>query len=137
MATGSATMTSTMSRGRDAALGCEGMSVVRGSDVAANSTIAPATASIVANGSSTQVITVQARDANNNNLTTGGATVVISKSGTGSLSATTDNSNGTYTATLTSPTATGSATMTASFNAADVGAPDSSVVTFIAGAAVA
>src|SRR2546426_7880430 len=45
---------------------------------AAHSTISPASASITANGSSTQVITVQARDVNNNNLTTGGASVAMS-----------------------------------------------------------
>src|SRR5258705_9778260 len=42
---------------------------------AAHSTVSPATASITADGSSTQVITVQARDVNDNNLTTGGSTV--------------------------------------------------------------
>src|SRR5205809_5252862 len=78
--------------------------------------ISPATASITADGTSTQVITVQARDANDNNLTTGGAKVVISNAGGGILSGTTDNGNGTYTATLTSPTATGGATVSATVN---------------------
>jgi hypothetical protein len=74
-----------------------------------HSTISPATASITADGISTEVVTVQERDVNNNNLTAGGATVVISRfSGTGTVGATTDNGNGTYTATVTSPTATGS-----------------------------
>jgi hypothetical protein len=36
------------------------------------------TATIAADGTSTQVITVQARDVNNNNRTTGGSTVVFS-----------------------------------------------------------
>ncbi|MEI6085330.1 MAG: kelch repeat-containing protein, partial [Verrucomicrobiota bacterium] len=39
---------------------------------ATQSTLTPTSASITANGSSTQVLTVQAKDANNNNLTTGG-----------------------------------------------------------------
>src|SRR5206468_1040663 len=88
---------------------------------AAHSTILPATATITADGSATQVITVQARDVNNNNIATGGATVAFSKTGGGALSGTTDNNNGTYTATLTSPTSIGSATVTATLNTVAVG----------------
>src|SRR5208283_2452525 len=80
-----------------------------GTASATQSTLTPTSASITANGVSTQVLTVQAKDANGNNLTTGGSTVTITKqSGTGSIGSVTDNSNGTYTATVTSPTATGS-----------------------------
>jgi hypothetical protein len=104
---------------------------------AAHSTISPATASITANGTSTQVITVQARDANNNNLTSGGSTVVISRSsGTGTVGSTTDNSNGTYTATVTSPTATGSGTFAATLGGTAVGTAvgaSSSVITYTPG----
>jgi hypothetical protein len=49
-------------------------------------------------------LTLQAKDANGNNITTGGATVVFTYSGgtsTGTISSTTDNHNGTYTATFT------------------------------------
>jgi len=60
-----------------------------------------------ADGTSTQVITVQARDMNNNNLTTGGETLVFSATA-GSMGSTTDNGNGTYTATWTAPTSVGS-----------------------------
>ena len=88
---------------------------------APNSTVSPALASLTANGGSTQVITVQARDASNNNITTGGATVVFSRSGTGTISGTTDNGNGTYTATLTAPTSVGSGTITATLNGTSVG----------------
>jgi hypothetical protein len=106
---------------------------------AAHSTISPATASITANGTSTQVITVQARDVNNNNLTTGGSTVVISRSsGTGTIGGTTDNGNGTYTATVTSPTATGSGTFVATLGGTAVGTAvgaSSSVVTYTPGPA--
>src|SRR6185369_10887507 len=56
---------------------------VVGAANAAHSTVNPATASITANGSSSQVITVQARDQFNNNRTTGGATVLMSKAGGG------------------------------------------------------
>ena len=92
-----------------------------GSASAANSTISPAVASLTANGGSTEVITVQARDASNNNILTGGATVVFSRSGTGTISGTTDNGNGTYSATLTAPTGVGSGTITATLNGTSVG----------------
>lgn len=87
---------------------------------AANSTLSPALTSISANGA-TQVITVQARDVDNNNETSGGATVVFSVSGTGKISGTTDNGNGTYSATLTTPTAVGTGTVTATLNGTAVG----------------
>src|SRR5207302_5102 len=104
---------------------------------ATRSTVTPATASITANGSSTQVITVQARDVNNNNVTTGGATVLMSKVGGGTLSSVTDNGNGTYTVTLTSPTTAGSATVTGTLGVPAIGTAvgaSSSVVTFTPGA---
>jgi len=81
---------------------------------AARSTLTPTSSSITANGTSTQVLTVTAKDANGNALTSGGATVTITQSsGTGTISTVTDNSNGTYTATVTSPTASGSAVFVA------------------------
>src|SRR5437773_1068299 len=89
---------------------------------ASHSTLTPATASITADGSSTQVITVQARDVNDNDETAGGEVVVFSLVGSGSLSGTTtDNGDGTYSETLTSPTATGSGTVTATLNGVAVG----------------
>ena len=104
----------------------------------AHSTISEASSSITANGSSTDVITVQARDAYNNPINTGGEGVTLSlSSGTGTLGATTDNGDGTYKATLTAPTATGSGAVTATINGVAVGAPDSSVVTFTPGAVTA
>ena len=89
---------------------------------AAHSTISPATASKFADGVSTQTITVQARDASNLNRTTGGDTVVFSATA-GTLSPTTDNHDGTYTATWTAPAAigTGSATVTATLVGTAVG----------------
>lgn len=102
---------------------------------ASHSTVSPATASIAANGTSTQIITVQARDTNNVNETSGGATVVFSRSGTGTLSGTTDVGNGTYRATLTSPASAGLATVTATLNGTSVGTAvgaSQSVVTFTA-----
>src|SRR5262249_21380123 len=58
----------------------------------------------VASGS-TATLTLQARDGAGNNLTAGGATVVFSTSGpgtsTGTIGATSDHGDGTYTATFT------------------------------------
>ena len=105
-------------------LGAAGLNagVAPGPVSAANSTIIPATASLTANGSSKQVITVQARDANNNNETNGGATVVFSvSSGTGKISVTTDNGDGTYSATLTAPASSGTGTVTARLNGTPAG----------------
>ena len=67
-----------------------------------SSTITALPTSIVANGSSTSTITVQLKDVSNNNLTTSGGVVVIT-SDAGTISATVDNYDGTYTAILTSP----------------------------------
>jgi adhesin/invasin len=70
---------------------------------AANSTISANPTSIAADGTSTSTITVQAVDANGNDETAGGATVLLDTNA-GSLSGVTDNGDGTYTATLTSST---------------------------------
>ena len=81
----------------------------------ANSTIAASPTSITADGSTTSTITVQLKDASGNNLTSSGGTVTIVKT-TGpalTLSAVTDNGNGTYTATVKG-SVTGTATFTAS-----------------------
>jgi hypothetical protein len=109
---------------------------VAGAANAAHSTISPATASITANGTSTQVITVNAQDQFGNNVTTGGSTVVFSLFGSGGISGTTDNGDGTYTATVTSPTALGSGTVTATLGGTAVGSAvsaSSSVISYTLG----
>ena len=61
-------------------------------------------------------LTLQAKDANGNNLTTGGLTVVFTASGgtsTGTIGATTDSANGRYTATFTAVTAGTATTVSA------------------------
>ena len=107
---------------------------VLGPPVPALSTLLPATASIPANGQSTQVLTVYARDVNSNALTSGGETVVISlASGVGKISSTIDNSNGTYTATVTSPLMPGAGMFTATMRGVPVGTTSGasqSVVTY-------
>ncbi|MBC8756565.1 hypothetical protein H2O64_17975 [Kordia sp. YSTF-M3] len=65
------------------------------------STITANPAAIVADGNSTSLIAVQLKDAQGNNITSGGETVVITTS-KGTLTATVDNNNGRYTATLQS-----------------------------------
>jgi len=85
---------------------------------------------IPGDGSSTVTITVQLTDANGNNLTLGGDVVVLATTA-GTLSAVTDNGDGTYTATLTAPTASGQATITGTLN--DVAMTSQELVTFTAG----
>ena len=77
------------------------------------SSISASPTSIGANSSST--ITVQARDAAGNAILTGGLTVVFSTN-LGTVGATTDNGDGTYSATLTSGTLAGTATVHFSIN---------------------
>ncbi|MEO8337292.1 MAG: invasin domain 3-containing protein [bacterium] len=74
-------------------------------------------------------ITVQAKNAAGVNMTVGGDVVVLNAS-LGTLSAVTDNNNGTYTATLNSNTA-GTSSITGTINGATIGTPGS--VTFTAG----
>ena len=64
---------------------------------------------------STSTITVQLRDANNNDLTSGGDNVALATT-LGSLGSVTDNGDGTYTATLTSAVTPGTATVTGTVN---------------------
>ena len=128
--TGSATVTGTVNAAAitDNAV----VSFIPGPADEGQSTITAAPTSIVANGVTTSTITVQLKDANGNNLTSGGDTVGLATT-LGSLGSVTDNSDGTYTATLTSGTVTGSATVTGTVNAAAI--TDNAVVSFIPGPA--
>jgi len=70
-------------------------------------------------GGAAVTVTLQAKDAGGNNLTTGGATVAFSHSGGTSvitISATTDVGNGTYTAQITPVTEGTATTITATIN---------------------
>jgi len=92
------------------------LTVAPGTITATNSTVT-ADSTQIASGHAT-ILTLQAKDANGNNLTTGGATVVFTKtagSGAGTFSAVTDNGNGTYTGTFTGTTA-GPVTLGATVN---------------------
>jgi hypothetical protein len=88
--------------------GSTAVSVTAGTADAMHSILAPTSASIAANGTSTQVLTVTAKDSNGNLITTGGATVTITRSsGSGTISPVIDNGDGTYTVIVTSATAVG------------------------------
>ena len=72
------------------------------------STLTPVAATIKADGISTQALTVREKGPQGIRLSAGGATVTITRSsGTGSISAVTDNHDGTYTAMVTAPITTG------------------------------
>ena len=93
------------------------ITVTSGSASLANSIVTLAPTSIANGGTST--VTLTAKDAGGNPLTTGGAIVLFSLgAGTaqGTFGTVTDNGNGTYTATFTGTTA-GTNTVTATFNA--------------------
>ena len=94
---------------------------VAGPADAATSTLSPTSPSLSADGSSTQMLTVQVRDAYGNDLTSGGDIVTITKlSGSGTIGPVVDNLDGSYSATVTAPTATGSGVFVATLNGAPV-----------------
>ncbi|MAL16712.1 MAG: hypothetical protein CL670_08945 [Balneola sp.] len=93
-----------------------------------SSTISVSADTLIADGSSQSIITVQLKDEFGNYLTSGGETVVISRTGTGVLSSTTDNGDGTYSATLTAPNDVGSADISATVNASSITSGDPEIV---------
>ncbi|OLC68877.1 MAG: hypothetical protein AUH78_25205 [Gemmatimonadetes bacterium 13_1_40CM_4_69_8] len=97
------------------------ITVVPGNAVTAQSIITVSAPIVVSGASAT--LTLQGRDAAGNNLTSGGLTVVFNSSGgasTGTIGATTDNGNGTYTATFTGVVAGGAITIGATINGSPV-----------------
>lgn len=85
----------------------------------ANSTIAGSPTSILADDATISTLTIQLKEASGSNMTASGGTVTLAKTGVGTLSAVTDNSNGTYTATIKSGT-TGTAVITAKLDGSDL-----------------
>jgi len=84
-------------------------------------TVTAAPTTIAVAGTST--LTLQAKDSTGTNLTVGGAVVVFTASGgtaTGTISATTDHGNGTYTATYTATGAGSAQTIHATINSSAV-----------------
>jgi hypothetical protein len=94
------------------------------------STISASPEAIIANGGSTSRITVQLKDAFNNNLTAGAGAVVLSTT-RGSIGAVTDSANGRYSAILTASTTPDTARVTGTLT----GSPfiDDARVAFLAG----
>ena len=84
-----------------------------------SSTITASPASIIANGSSTSTISVQLKDANNNDVTSNAGIVLLSTN-LGSLSSVTYQGSGVYTAILTSASSAGSATISGTLDAAAI-----------------
>ncbi|MDR9417979.1 Ig-like domain-containing protein [Gracilimonas sp.] len=100
------------------------------------STISASPSTITADGVSTSTITVQLKDNSGTNLTESAGDVSLSNSGTGTLSAVTDNDDGSYTATLTAPLTAGSAVITADYEGQDLTHSSNPVtVNFTAGSA--
>ncbi len=92
------------------------------------STITASPTSITADGTSESTITVQLKDANGNNLITGGDGIALSTN-LGTIGTVTDNGDGgSYTATLTSGTTAGPATVTGTLNGVPM--TDTATVTF-------
>jgi hypothetical protein len=88
---------------------------------ATQSTLTPVTSTLVANGTATQVLTVQVKDAGGDSLSGGGATVTITRaSGVGSIGSVTDNGDGTYTATVTAPSSAGTGVFVATLDGSAV-----------------
>ena len=65
-----------------------------GAPTVANSTLTASPTSVAAYGVTTSTITMQAKDANNNNLSVGGLTVTMSESGSATLFSVTDVGDG-------------------------------------------
>ena len=107
------TATVSASVGGSALPGTVNVQFVPGAVSMASSTIEAADAVLTADGTSQTAITVKLKDAHGNALPSGGAAVAITTTA-GTVSAVTDNHNGTYTATLTAPVTAGTATVSAS-----------------------
>ena len=103
-----------------------------GPAVPAQTTISVSSATVTANGVTTSIITVQAKDALGNNITSGGLSINLTEDGSANLSSVTDNGNGTYTATISSTLAEN---ITIRGTLAAVSIFDTAAVNFIPGAA--
>ncbi|KQN98845.1 hypothetical protein ASF12_18785 [Paenibacillus sp. Leaf72] len=128
--TGSATVSATV--GGQAIPSTASVQFVAGAPSASQSTVETSVATLTANGTSQTTISVKLKDVYGNALTSGGAAVTIAAS-KGTVSAVTDNGNGTYTASLTAPVTVGSATISATVGGQSITSTAS--VQFVAGAA--
>lgn len=97
-----------------------------------SSTISASPGNIVANGTSTALVTVQLKDAFGNELTSGGDTVVMSTTAGALLDSVTDNGDGTYEQILQSATTATTASISATVNG-DAITSGNATVNFVAG----
>ncbi|MCP1311371.1 invasin domain 3-containing protein [Paenibacillus tyrfis] len=104
---------------------------VPGAPSTSTSMVVVGSGSLPADGTSQTTVNVKLKDARGHALTSGGATVAIT-SMLGTVSAVTDNQNGTYTATLTAPTTLGTATISATVGGSPIASTAS--VQFVPGA---
>jgi len=93
-----------------------------------SSFISVSTDTLIADGTSESEITVQLKDEFGNDLIAGGDVVTVSRTGTGTLSSVTNNSDGTYSATLTAANDVGSATISAEVNSSAITSGNPNVV---------
>jgi uncharacterized protein YjdB len=117
VAAGSATITATS----EGISGTATVTVTAGVVSLSQSTVSVSAGTVASGG--TVALQLQAKDANGNSLTTGGLAVVFAGSGgtsTGTIGATTDNANGTYTAIFTAGTAGTAKTIGATIDGAAV-----------------
>ncbi|KPV59609.1 hypothetical protein QJ48_09775, partial [Paenibacillus sp. A3] len=98
---------------------------------AATSTVEAGNVTLAADGASQTAVSVKLKDAQGHALTSGGAAVAITST-LGTVSAVTDNQNGTYIATLTAPTTVGTATISATVGGSAIASTAS--VQFVPGA---
>ncbi|MCX6117213.1 MAG: Ig-like domain-containing protein, partial [Proteobacteria bacterium] len=110
------------------------VSLLSGTVVPSNSTIATDQASITANGTSTATLTVSLRDANGNIVSSGGETVVFTTSAGTLLGSVIDVGNGTYSQVIRSVTLAQTALITATVGGQAVGAPATASLIFAPGA---
>jgi surface protein len=78
---------------------------------AETSTVSASPTRLAPNGSDQSTIAIQLKDANGNDVTTGGHAVTIPPPGNGIISSITDNDDGTYSATYTAGTTQGTVTL--------------------------
>ncbi|WP_339848515.1 invasin domain 3-containing protein [Paenibacillus sp. FSL W7-1088] len=107
---GKATISATV--GGKALTATSTVNFVPGTPSPTSSVLETSKASLTANGTSQTAIKVTLKDAQGNRLTSGGESVAITST-LGTVSAVTDNQDGTYSATLTAPTTVGTATISA------------------------
>lgn len=108
------------------------IATVPGAASAAKSSLVASSTALPADGASTSTITLQAEDANGNVIHASSGTAVVSATA-GTMSATTDNQNGTYTATLTAPVTSGSAIVSATLAGNALTSKDTITVTGVGG----